>query len=220
LWFANSTNNSIGRITTAGAVTNFADPTMKAPYGITPGSDGALWFTNDASIGRITTGGAVTNYFASGLKFISGIASGPDGALWFTIYHYPNATIGRITTAGQITKYPEVPKSGPRDIARGPDGAMWFVNNGTNAIGRITTTVTPAITGFNPVLGPVGTKVTISGINLGGATQVYVHGVAATILSNTPTKIKIKVPIGATTGRVSVVTPAGRATSVGDFTVT
>jgi virginiamycin B lyase len=71
---------SIGRITTSGAVTDYTDPSITGPGGITTGPDGALWFTNgatsslfiggggafltggSASIGRITTSGVVTNY--------------------------------------------------------------------------------------------------------------------------------------------------------------
>ena len=64
LWFTNKGNNSIGRITTAGVVTNYTDPSINEPEGITAGPDGALWFTNNGnnSIGRITTAGVVTNY--------------------------------------------------------------------------------------------------------------------------------------------------------------
>ena len=39
-------NNSIGRITTAGTVTNYTDPSISDPVGIAVGPDGALWFTN------------------------------------------------------------------------------------------------------------------------------------------------------------------------------
>ena len=64
LWFTNAANNSIGRISTAGVVTNFTDPTISQPASITLGPDGALWFTNagNNSIGRITTSGVVTNF--------------------------------------------------------------------------------------------------------------------------------------------------------------
>ena len=66
MWFTNPGNNSIGRITTSGVVTNYTSPTIDLTYGgsITAGPDGALWFTNlgNNSIGRITTSGVVTNY--------------------------------------------------------------------------------------------------------------------------------------------------------------
>ncbi len=46
LWFTNAGNNSIGRITTAGVVTNYTGTGIIDPEGITAGPDGALWFTN------------------------------------------------------------------------------------------------------------------------------------------------------------------------------
>jgi virginiamycin B lyase len=64
LWFANSGTQccsppSIGRITTAGVVSNYTTPNIIAPTGLTAGPDGALWFTNFDSIGRITTADSV-----------------------------------------------------------------------------------------------------------------------------------------------------------------
>jgi virginiamycin B lyase len=49
----------IGRITTAGVITEFALPTAGSdPFDIAAGPDGALWFTQQDGnrIGRITTG--------------------------------------------------------------------------------------------------------------------------------------------------------------------
>ena len=46
LWFTNSGNNSIGRITPAGVVSNFTGAGINGPNGITAGPDGNLWFTN------------------------------------------------------------------------------------------------------------------------------------------------------------------------------
>ena len=48
---------SLGRITTAGKVTNYTSTSISQPWVIAAGPDGALWFTNIAnnSIGRITT---------------------------------------------------------------------------------------------------------------------------------------------------------------------
>lgn len=48
LWFTNSSNNSIGRITTTGSVSNYTGTGIDEPLGITAGADGALWFTNYA----------------------------------------------------------------------------------------------------------------------------------------------------------------------------
>jgi streptogramin lyase len=148
VWFTES-NNAIGRITTAGVVTNFTDPSIASPAGITAGSDGALWFTNfnNSSIGRITTSGVVTNFTDPSILFPLGIASGPDGALWFINAGAVNAggvntngSIGRITTAGAITNYTDNNVFDPISIAAGSDGALWFTNY--NSIGRITTSGT------------------------------------------------------------------------------
>jgi virginiamycin B lyase len=104
LWFAEFNVGNIGRITTAGLVTEF-HIFNGGPWGIRAGPDGNLWFTEaDAnSIGRITTGGSFTSLFplpsTCGNKFGCkplGITAGPDGNLWFT--EFQGNKIGRITT--------------------------------------------------------------------------------------------------------------------------
>jgi IPT/TIG domain len=78
----------------------------------------------------------------------------------------------------------------------------------------------PTITSFSPASGPPGTTVTIKGTNLSGATEVTIGGVAATIKSNTATKIKVTVPEGAVSGKIKVVTPSGTGKSSTNFKVT
>jgi hypothetical protein len=72
---------------------------------------------------------------------------------------------------------------------------------------------------FTPTSGAVGQKVTIEGINLDGASKVVFSGASATISSDTASKLKVTVPVGATTGKVKVVTPGGKATSATSFSV-
>ena len=50
LWFTNEGTKSIGRITTAGVLSNFTDPSISYPRGITTGPDGNLWFVNKVTI--------------------------------------------------------------------------------------------------------------------------------------------------------------------------
>ncbi len=149
LWFTNPMGDSVGRITTAGAVTMFGGVGILAPTGIAAGPDGALWFTNSSnSIGRITTTGAITDFSDASIHDPMGIAAGPDGALWFT--NRSGQSIGRITTAGVVTGYTGA--GTPEGITAGPDGAMWFTDDANQAIGRITTAGT--ITEFTgPLIG-------------------------------------------------------------------
>jgi uncharacterized protein (TIGR03437 family) len=158
MWFTESPLNSpasnggpfakIGRITTAGVITEYTLPDPNSiPSAITAGPDGALWFieSGNSKIGRITTSGAVTEIPlpASVVPYGAyGIAAGPDGALWFTEYYGGNGIV-RLTTAGVFTVYQisTTVNAGSLGITAGPDGAMWFADESPNPgkIGRITT---------------------------------------------------------------------------------
>jgi hypothetical protein len=83
-----------------------------------------------------------------------------------------------------------------------------------------TATATPTITSFSPTSGNVGTSVTVIGTNLLGVTSVKFNGTTATFTTSTATSVSAVVPTGATTGRITVTTPGGIATSLTDFTVT
>ena len=61
---------------------------------------------------------------------------------------------------------------------------------------------------------------TIKGADLGRATKVTFDGVRATITSDTSSKITVKVPKRATSGRVHVTTVGGSVASATAFTVT
>jgi len=146
LWFGESNANKIGRITTAGVVTEFSLPPYLSactsypsncgPYNLTFGSDGALWFTGSHEIGRLPATGPAAVYSVSGNPL--GIAAGSDGAIWFTeIASNQAAYIGRITTSGVVTEIQVM--SVPGTIASGSDGALWFTDTVNGVIGRITT---------------------------------------------------------------------------------
>ena len=65
LWFTEQTTNKIGRITTAGVITEYTVPTAGSqPNDITPGPDNALWFSEAVGnkIGRIDTSGNFNEY--------------------------------------------------------------------------------------------------------------------------------------------------------------
>ncbi|MDQ6801165.1 MAG: hypothetical protein M3041_10040 [Acidobacteriota bacterium] len=77
----------------------------------------------------------------------------------------------------------------------------------------------PTITTFFPASGAVSTAVSIGGTNFNGATSVRFNGIAAAFIVSSDMQLSTTVPMGATTGRISVTTPAGTASSATDFTV-
>jgi hypothetical protein len=77
----------------------------------------------------------------------------------------------------------------------------------------------PTIARFTPAKGKVGRKITVTGTNLAGATLVSLDGTAVTPLTDKATKITFKVPVGATTGTISVTTAGGTVTSTTSLTV-
>ena len=122
MWYADFGDNSIGRVSLAGKITEYADG-LNGPNGIVTGPDGALWFTETTGqqIGRITTSGSIS-HFGSAERYPQAITNGPDGALWFTAF----GRVARITTSGSITHFK---LGGSRTefegIATGSDGALW-----------------------------------------------------------------------------------------------
>ena len=129
LWFTESDANKIGRITTAGVVTQFPLPAGNTPTSITTGPDGNLWFTEAGygKIGRITTTGVITEFPLTPGSYIyswnESITAGPDGNIWFTEQSAGGVNeIGRITTAGVVTGDFPLPADSalPRTSRRGP----------------------------------------------------------------------------------------------------
>jgi hypothetical protein len=75
------------------------------------------------------------------------------------------------------------------------------------------------ISSFSPIIGPVGTVVTITGEDLDGLTGVSFNGVPAIIFSEiSSTAITAVVPDGASTGKIRVATTCS-VLSIDDFTV-
>ncbi|HTA93345.1 MAG TPA: hypothetical protein VK745_27395 [Polyangiaceae bacterium] len=138
LWFTEGVGNRIGRITTAGVITEFPVPTPDSnPAFIALGADGNLWFTEfDANnIGRITPQGVISEFAVpTPSSGPIGITLGSDGNVWFTELSAPK--IGKITPAGVISELPvTIPNS---LITSGSDGNLWFTEE-NNVVARLTT---------------------------------------------------------------------------------
>jgi hypothetical protein len=88
-------------------------------------------------------------------------------------------------------------------------------------ISHVTPPLPPAISSFSPTSGPFGTEATINGSNFVGTTQVAFSGMPAGYFRvDSNSQLRIEVPAGATTGKISITTPGGTATSADDFVVT
>ena len=79
--------------------------------------------------------------------------------------------------------------------------------------------VVPTISSFSPTSGTIGTPVAITGTGFTHATNVLFAGKAATYTVTSPTTINTSVPAGATTGKITVRTAGGSATSTTNFTI-
>jgi IPT/TIG domain len=77
----------------------------------------------------------------------------------------------------------------------------------------------PAITSIDKLTGTEGTEVKLTGTNFSEVFEVRFGTTTTAILSNTDTEIKVKVPPGATTSKITVTTPAGNTTSTNDFVI-
>jgi hypothetical protein len=79
----------------------------------------------------------------------------------------------------------------------------------------------PTIGGFTPANGPVGAIITINGSHFINVASVKFNGVAASgVIVDSDTQIRVPVPAGATTGKISITTATGSATSANNFVVT
>jgi probable HAF family extracellular repeat protein len=77
----------------------------------------------------------------------------------------------------------------------------------------------PNIESFTPSSGKAGTKVVIKGTNFTGASSVFFNKKTATFRVDSATQITATAPLGVTTGRISVQTLNGFATSALDFSI-
>jgi gliding motility-associated-like protein len=86
-----------------------------------------------------------------------------------------------------------------------------------------TSTSALSITNFTPSSGPVGNSVTITGTNFSttpASNIVKFNGTTAVVSASTATSINTTVPVGATSGTITVTVGGNTATSASSFTVT
>jgi uncharacterized repeat protein (TIGR03803 family) len=217
---------TIFRITPTGTLTTLHS--FDGSDGATPQA-GLMQATNGNLYGTTTLGGASNN----GTVFSLSVGLGPfvealtySGKVGNTIEFLGQGFTSSSTVSFNGTKSPmvKVSPSGTYLTATVPNGATTGFVTVTTSGGTLKSNkifrVIPQITGFSPTSGPPGTSVTINGESFTGATSVAFGGIKGTITSVSYTKITATVPSGAKTGKISVTTPGGTATSSATFTVT
>jgi YD repeat-containing protein len=126
------------------------------------------------------------------------------------------ATVTSATTTQLVTTVPAGATSGSITVTTGAGSANSPTPFTVSAI------TTPTITGISPTIGPAGTALTITGTSFDtttGNNKVRINGTLGLISSVTGTSIATTVPIATGSGRVTVSTPSGAATSSQDFFV-
>ena len=123
-----------------------------------------------------------------------------------------NATTFSVSSDTYLTaNVPTGAKTGTVTVTR-PSGAL-------NSIQQFK--VTPTISSISPTSGPIGTVVTITGTGLIQTTKVTIGGVKATTFTvKSDSSVSVTIPGACKTGKITVTTSGGSATSSSTFNVT
>ncbi len=172
LWFTETSRATVGQITVAGqpfVEYQLPDPAAR-PVGITLGSDGNMWLTDQGtnSIWRIQSIRRkpfvkFTQFRLTGNAQPLTITNGPDDALWFT--EPGTNSIGRLPISGSPLNEYKVPTadSKPTGIAPSLDNALWFTEEKSLKIGRISTS--GVVTAEYPLPGAVTPNQILQGVD-------------------------------------------------------
>lgn len=137
VWFSmistSASPDIIERVDANGRVSTWNLPDDATPWGIAPGSDGALWFSERTGIGRITVSGEITHHPVRGER-PQDIVAGDDGNLWFVT----PTQLGKITTSGQITMYDVAGAKKLRAVLPSQEGGFWLADVGTDTVRHFT----------------------------------------------------------------------------------
>lgn len=125
---------------------------------------------------------------------------------------------GIAATSYTVTSATKITAVAPTGVTT---GKLSVTTSGGTATSTSNFTVSPpTISSFTPTSGIVGISVVLTGTKFTGATAVKFNGVAASSYTVTSaTKITAVAPTGVTSGKLSVTTSGGTATSSGSFTV-
>ncbi len=158
-WFTESSEflpPAIGRITPAGAITEFAITCNFCILNdIIQGPDGILYFTsNDPILGRITTAGAqLTSIPMPDFDVLAGNLDVHGNEMWITDFNNNSVWRYNIVTSVFTQFVPPTPAATPADVVVDAAGTVWFTESGAGQIGRLnpaTGIITETATGVFP----------------------------------------------------------------------
>jgi YD repeat-containing protein len=149
---------------------------------------------------------------------ISGTGFSTTASLNSVTFNGTAATVTTATTTALVVSVPSGATTGTIGDTS-PSGSATSASSFTVSTG----TGVPTITSFSPTVGLPGTSVTVSGTNFDAApirNRVLFNGLGSTAVSSaTSTSLSTAVGVVATSGHLTVATPAGSAISAGDFFV-
>ncbi|HEX6179836.1 MAG TPA: putative Ig domain-containing protein, partial [Chitinophagaceae bacterium] len=167
---------------------------------------------------------AIGNKKASAGGVLSFKANGTDAdipvqPLSYSISFLPNGASFNQTT-GDFSWTPSASQSGDYVTTFSvTDGIATDEETITITVNKPSPRLAPVIETYAPHSGPVGTLVTLTGTGFTDITGVTFNGVSAAYTVIDSTTITTTVPVGATTGKISVSNANGTAYSRGKFTV-
>jgi uncharacterized repeat protein (TIGR03803 family) len=170
-------------------------------WGLTLASDGNLYgvATDDANFASATSNNVPNIY-----GIIFRITAAGD---FTTLASFYDAPIGPLSQGTDGNLYGTTDEGGPGDSGYGY-GTVFKLSIGSSPMVKTV-----------PVAGKAGQSVMVLGNGLTGTTGVTFNGMQAAFTVESDTYIKATVPTGATSGTVSVVTPAGTLNSNPQFVV-
>jgi Metallo-peptidase family M12/Calx-beta domain/Domain of unknown function (DUF4214) len=182
------------------------------PFRVTGPAGGAIW--NTGSTQAVTWNVASTNAGAVNAANVK-ITLSTDNGTTFPIV-LANSTPN---DGSEVVTIPGTPAGGStaRIKVEAVGNIFFNISSGFTITGSANTV--PTISSFTPGSGSAGTNVTITGTNFINPTAVNFNGTSSLFTVNSTTEIVATVPIGATTGPISVTTASGTAVSTNNFVV-
>jgi len=211
--------------------------------GLVQATDGNFYGTTwkggprgDGTAFKITTGGKLTTLHSfcshgcsDGAFPVAGLVQGTDGNFYGTASQggivYGDGAVFEISPDGTLTRlhdFDDTDGYEPLGLVQSTNGNFYGITYGggnlscypygCGTIFSLSVGLGPFVETL-PTSGKVGSKVTILGNRLTGATSVTFNGTVASFTVASPTEIETSVPTGATSGKVQVTTPSGTLTS-------